>query len=230
MAIRDLLWACPLCKSEGALQPARAGEVCRACGTHYARGPRATITARSPGRPLLAMSPTEWVDRLPGIDIAERIRKAGSRAGIVHREPAILRTEIGDEPVAFRGIYLNRIERFGPPRAGILLLETDRVTFHAEGDTGSAPTTSAPSDTSATPTTPEESITWAFDAISAVQPSSGTLQIKAGGLPLASLQVPNGSIRFWDELLCAALRAHYLATGRGEIIEFQPRITTGQAS
>jgi hypothetical protein len=67
---------------------------------------------------------------------------------------------------------------------------------------------------------------WHFHAITVVQPSSATLQIGARGLPLASLQVPGGSIRLWEELLCGALRSYYQKEGRGEIVEFQPRIMT----
>jgi hypothetical protein len=209
MAIRDLLWACPLCGIEGALQPVRRAELCQGCGTHFARGRRATIVARTPDHEILALSAAEWLDRLPDIGIEERIRRAESSGGVIHREPARLRLEIGAEPVAFRGVYLNRIERLGPPRAGILQLEIDRIGFHEDGQSDSA-----------------GPITWHFDAIRAVQPSSSTLQIRAEQLPLASLQVPGGSIRLWEELLTAALRAYYAARGRGEIIEFQPRIVT----
>jgi hypothetical protein len=228
MAIRDLLWACPLCGSEGALEPVRGAEVCHRCGTSYRRGRRATIVARPPGRPTLSLSPAEWLDRLPDIGIEERFRQAANRAGIIHSEPALLRTEIGAETVSFRGTYLKLFVRLGPPRAGILKLETDRIGFHPYSEPGAVAASSGSSTTSSAPPQPTSpvSITWAFTDITAIQPSSATLQISARMQPLASLQVPGGSIRFWEELLCAALQAHYTVTGRGEIVEFQPRIVT----
>lgn len=209
MAIRDLLWACPCCGREGALQPtrgaARGAEVCQGCATSFSRGKGAAIVAWRPGHPPLVLSPAEWLDRLPGLDL--------EGGDVVRREPATLRTETGSMPVSFRGTYLNRIERLGPPRRGVLELHPRKVVFHPAAD----------------PKDATEPVTWDFDEITAVQPSSSTLQLSARGMPLAALQVPGGSIRFWEELICTALRHHYHSTGRGEIIEFQPRIATRPA-
>jgi hypothetical protein len=214
MAIRDLLWACPICGRESALEQARKGERCQQCGTHFSRDGRALITARQPGHPPVTRSPAEWLERLPDLRIEERIAQAAAQGEVIRTESAILRTEIDSQPVYFRGTYLNRIERLGPPRAGELRLEAERLAFlPAE----------VPEDD------PTAAVIWEFDAITAVQPSSSTLQLKALGGPLASLRVPGGSIRLWEEFICAALRCHYRKKGRGEIVEFQPRITTRSA-
>jgi hypothetical protein len=225
MAIRDLLWACPLCESEGTLHTTRGAETCRNCGTSYRRGRGAEIVARAAGQPDLRLSAAEWLDRLPPLDIERRIREAMSRDGVIQREPGVLRLETGAQPVAFRGTYLNRIERLGPPQAGTLQLEADRISFHLADDSAERDA-AATSDHDGSPDRSGPLVTWAFDEIRAVQPSSSTLQIRALGQPLASLTVPHGSIRFWEELLCAALKAHYRDAGRGEILEFQPRIIT----
>lgn len=206
MAIRDLLWACPLCGEERALRPGRGGESCSRCGATYSRGRGAEISATPASGEKITLSPAEWVDRLPPLGIEERIRAARENDRPLLEERVLLSTADGDEMVSFHGVYLNRIERFGPPSPGILGLETEAVVFR--------PDDLAPP------------MRWTFDAISAVQPSSSSLQLYALRLPLVSIKVPEGSIRFLEELLCAALRVYYRERGRGEIIEFQPRIAT----
>lgn len=199
MAIRDLLWACPLCKNEGTLESTRKGDRCTVCGTTFSRSRGASITALSPDQTKTTRSAAEWVDLLPEIDLAERIERGG---GVIHTQEALLRLISHTEEITYRGRYLNLIEHFGPQREGRLTLEEDRLTFE-----------------------PGE-ITWEFDRIRAVQPSSRTLQINCEVVPLASIEVPNGSIRFWELILCEALRAYYEREGRGEIVEFQPWIRT----
>lgn len=213
MAIRDLLWACPICGREGGLSPARRNaEHCQGCATRFSRDRGAAITARTPDRPPLTLSPAEWVDRLPELGVDERIRRAETTRSTILSEPAVLRMLVGEEPVYFRGRYLNQIERLGPARSGVLQLYPDRITFRpAQPGEG---------------TEEAGTISWPFGEITAVQPSSSTLQLNSRSLPLASFKVPGGSIRFWEMLLCAALARYYRANGLGEIIEFQPRIAT----
>lgn len=230
MAIRDLLWACPICGREGGIESARRAEVCRGCTTWFRRGKGSTITARRPGHAPITLRPTEWLDQLPELKVEERIRRAETRAGVILSAPAILRIQEGYEPISFRGTYLNRIERLGPPRAGVLRLLADRIDFLPDGwkdEGGSAATEALPSPAADRTTSPgSDPLTWPFAELTAIQPSSSTLQFKARGLPLASVKVPGGSIRFWEELTCAALQHYYRLHGYGEIIEFQPRIAT----
>ncbi|HEX6940053.1 MAG TPA: hypothetical protein VF158_11630 [Longimicrobiales bacterium] len=204
MAIRDLLWACPLCGTEAGIRPARNGEACRACGARFRRGRGATIIAEPPDGAPRVLPAAAWADMLPAIEDSVRFREAGG-AGPLHRARVHARVAAGAAVVRLRGTYLNRIERFGPPRDGELLLRADRLQFIPDGG-------------------PAEE--WDFDAVTAVQPSSSTLQVKARGRPVISFRFPDDSARYWEELLCAALRRHYRAAGRGEIIEFQPRIAT----
>lgn len=215
MAIRDLFWACPICGREGGLRSARRGaERCEGCATRFSRGRGAAITARTLGRAPLTLSPADWVDRLPELGVDERIRRAEETGTAILSEPAVVRCQVNETPVYFRGRFLNLIERFGPPRTGVLGLYPDRVTFRpdepAEGEGAVAAGT----------------LSWPFDEITAVQPSSSTLQLNSRRLPLASFKIPGGSIKFWEELLCATLARYYEANGLGEIIEFQPRIVT----
>lgn len=205
MAIRDLLWACPICGREGGLAAQRRDEeACTACGTRFRRGHGAAITATRPDGRTETLHAAEWSDRLPPLELAARAIADTDGPARLHREAVRVRFAEGYQPIRFRGEYLNRIERFGPYRDGVLTLETERILLELEG----------------------EVIEWPLESIRAVQPSSSTLQLRAGDSSLVSFRFPNGSARFWEELLSGALRALYHERGLGEIIEFQPRIVT----
>jgi len=236
MAIRDLLWACPLCGLEGGLRRTGRWEACRGCGARFRRGRGASIIAQAADGTTRIHAAAEWADRLPGIeeytsrldaqaaDGTTRIHAAAEWAdrlpgieeymsrleprtpdGVLRQSRVRARVAVGESVIRLGSTYLNRIERFGPPRDGVLALCADRLRFTP--DAGEA----------------EE---WIFDEVTAVQPSSSTLQVKARRRPVVSFRFPEDSARFWEELLCAVIRRHYRATGRGEIIEFQPRIVT----
>ena len=105
--------------------------------------------------------------------------------------------------VRHRGCFVGRVERLGSPRPGTLRLTCDALEFAP----ASGPVRR-----------------WPLAEISAVQASSGTLQVKPRRQPLAAFRFPEGSVRLWEELLREALRRFYRSAGRGEIMEFQPRI------
>ena len=65
---------------------------------------------------------------------------------------------------------------------------------------------------------------WALEKVTAIQPSSRVVQVKARGRPVATFRFKTGSPRLWEELLQAALRDLWRERGRGEIREYQPRI------
>lgn len=101
--------------------------------------------------------------------------------------------------------FLNRIELWGDPSRGRLELRKDRVVLTEEGEE------------------PEE---WPLETLTAVQASSSTLQLNRRGEELVSFRFLDDSIHLWEELVHAVLRAFYRRTGRGTIVEFQPRIAT----
>jgi hypothetical protein len=201
MAIRDLLWACPLCGGERTIAGKRP-ERCAACGARFRRGPGSEIVAQRAGEPARARPAAEWTALLP--PVAPLRPAATGAAALAHEEPAIARVAARDTALRGAGRFLGRIEHYGPPRRGHLRLSPDALVFSGEG----------------------EPIAMALDRITAVQPSSSTLQVKARDEPVVSFRFPQGSARFWEELLTATLRERYRARGRGEIVEFQPRIVT----
>jgi len=120
------------------------------------------------------------------------------------RSEAVARFVVGFEPVRAGGRYLGKVERFGPPVQGTLVLTGRSLTFTpAEG----------------------QQHQWPLDAVAAVQPSSSSLQIRMRGGPVVVFRFPGASVRLWDEMIQEALRRLYRSTGRGEILEFQPRIS-----
>lgn len=207
MAIRDLLWACPICGAVGGLRADGRVEACASCGTRFRRGEGASIVAERVGETPRCLPAAAWVDRLPEIPTDfPSDDDAPRQSRELHRDRVRARFATGFSVLRVRGAYLNRIERFGPDREGVLVLETDRLRFEPVDGTVES---------------------WHFDDLTAIQPSSSTLQIKARGREVVSFRFPDGSARYWEERLAAALRRHYRETGRGEIVEFQPRIVVG---
>lgn len=203
MAIGDLLWACPRCGREGGLaRVSRREHACAGCGTRYRRAEGASIEAIGPDGGRTTCSAAAWIDALP--ELGEERFLAGEAAEI-HAEPAVARFAAARSIIRQRGLFLNRVETFGPRMQGRLALRADRLVF--EGET-------------------ERPIAWRVDAITAVQAASRDLQVKARGCDLVMFRFPQGSARFWEELLTRWLRRHYHAEGRGAIVEFQPRIST----
>lgn len=198
MAIPDLLWACPVCHLDRGLR-ASGDATCSGCGTRFDRVQGARIRATCRAGETRVRTAAEWVDDLP--DPASLI---GSRDPI--REAAVVATFVeGEQVIRFEGRYVNRIERFGAEERGRLQVGPERLTYTPEGSTPRS---------------------WAFGDLRAVQASSRTLQVRGGAHPLASFAFLDDSSFLWDRLLAAALGAFYRRSGRGEIVELQPRIVT----
>lgn len=221
MAIRDLLWACPVCSSFAGIRPKRKGEECVACGTVYRRGHGANVEAWPPDEEAVVRRPIDWIERLPPLPLDTYRTAEGKRLialeadlefgrppgedAFIRRDLAVVRVAEGEDDIHKGDEFLGRMERLGLKRSGMLVLETALLRFL--DDDGSTRT-------------------WALDELTAIQPSSSTLQIKTRGGPVVSIRFPEGSLRLWEELLQAILRHRYREQGRGEIVEFQPRIST----
>lgn len=198
MAIRDLLWGCPLCGTEGRLRTRGRITNCVACGARFSRAEGAAILAATPdGRRHEATAAT-WVDRMvppvpPGPEET------------LGPELAILR--IAERPVAVRpgGVFVGWGERFGPRQKGSATLTPDSLVFEENSGTRHE---------------------WRLDTFTAVQPTSSALQVKTRGAPVAYFRFFESSVRRWEHWIQHRLRAIYRDTGRGEIVEFQPRIST----
>jgi hypothetical protein len=113
----------------------------------------------------------------------------------------LLRKAVSDTPVYGYGEYLGRVERFGNFHFGQLVLTDASLRFEPrDGDDG---------------------FDWPLGEITAIQPSSTALQIKARKRPVVSVKFSASSSRLWEERLQLALRQYYSSH---HIIEFQPRV------
>ncbi|HSH45805.1 MAG TPA: hypothetical protein VK966_08115 [Longimicrobiales bacterium] len=211
MAVADLLWACPLCGADRGIERPRKAAVCWQCGASFLRTKGARIQATTAEGARETRSAGEWVDRLP--DPASLLDAAEGEVVRIARVTA--RFAVRDEVVDDRGRYLNRIEIYGDREDGELRLLHDRVTYHAASKGGKKGTGEA-----------SVPVHWTFDDLTAVQASSRKLQLKGRRAPLASFAFRDDSSFLWEHLLEAAVQRHYQRTGRGEIVEFQPRIRT----
>lgn len=201
MALTDLLWACPVCGTEDSLRDEGGGAACTACNASFERGRGAELRITERDGTAHVHSAAELLDRLPSADVLlergnDPVRSASVSARVAEDEGIV---RLGKE-------FLNRFERFAEPRQGTLMLRADRVEF--------------------APPPEGQGMTWEFGRLTAVQPSSSSLQLKGRDMPVVSFRFHGDSVRLWEELLHAALQRYYRARGKGDILELQPRIVT----
>lgn len=205
MPLVHLLFRCPIC-GQTPLEGADDRAACPRCGADFRRGgPGARIRVSEPAKnprevPAweLGRAVQEWADQ------AEASAAAGG--GSRHQARVTARRLASEEPVVFRGSLLGFAERSTPEETGILTLAGDLLAYRADG-------------ASAT----EE---WPLLEIRAVQTSSRSVQVRLSGGDLVQFGFPEDSPKRWDELLRARIARLWRETGRGEVTEFQPRITT----
>ena len=109
------------------------------------------------------------------------------------------------EPVKLGGEVVGFVEALGSAQRGWLDVTDRELTFRAE-------------DTTELAVTP-------LDSIRAIQTSSSSLQVGTDR-GLSQFRFETDSLRRWETLLRELVRREYLRRGRGEILEFQPRIVT----
>jgi hypothetical protein len=200
MPIRDLLYACVECGREGGLKPTQEkprAEVCERCSTRYTAAGSGLIRVERPRQPAEVKHPSEWLDLLKGL--------AGP-PDHGHRDRVVVRIAERMRPYRHAGRYLGHIEEFGDAEEGSLTLHNDALVF-TRGDS--------------------ERRTWHLDDVTAIQPTSATLNLKIRRGPLVALRFPDASPLLWEERLRAAIQDRFTASGRGDILEFQPRIVCG---
>lgn len=163
------------------------------------------IRAIAPDGSSTIRTPAEWLDILPGA--ASLLGAQPVRTARVTIQPVT-----GEATVAGKIGFLNRIEIFGEETPGTLTLVADGFVVEEGGEGHPTPGRQAGGDW------------WGLETLTAVQTSSKSLQIKRRGAPLVSFRFLDDSVYLWEQLIRAALRDFYARTGRGEILEFQPRI------
>jgi hypothetical protein len=195
LALTDLLWACPQCGTLGAIDDEGR---CR-CQVRFRRTDGAMIEASYPDGRTEVRTAAAWVDELP--DPATLLRVGEGET--VRRADVVFQEVTGTQDIHSGGRFLNRIEQFGAARNGFLELRRGAFRY-GESDA--------------------EPVVLPMEALTAVQASSSTLQLKARHRPLVSFRFPDDSVFLWELLTQTALSDFYRRSGRGRIVEFQPRI------
>jgi len=201
LALTDFLYRCPHCGTDP-LEGEKTRASCRACGSRFEAAPR------DGGIHIVSREGT-WID--PAWKLAADMEKQGAplpessrhESEFAHEALARARFSNRQDPLRHRGRLLGFVERFGPPVKGTLRITPDLLRFDARDRT---------------------SHEWPLGRIRALQAASSSVQITLDRAVLVSFRLEDDSTRRWEELLSHALRQLWRREGRGEIVEFQPRI------
>lgn len=213
MPLKDLLWACPLCQRVESIDPKGT---CRGCGARFRRTRGARIAATTAaataghGEELDAVG---WLARLPGGDLDGEGHRLPAGVEPPFEQTVEARTAGAELPLRRGRRFLGAVERFGSAVGGTLRLDLSRVTFTAQSGSTSTAGQGA-----------GVAWDWPLAELTAIQPASSAIQLKARGAPVVSLRFRHGSVRLWEQRLKYCTRAAWRAAGKGEIGEFQPWI------
>jgi hypothetical protein len=198
VAVRDLLWGCPLCRGAGTIRRAGRGERCGACGASFRRADGASIVATRDGA-AQRRSAAEWLAILGPVEAPP----PGADGRILGPERVRVRHTRRQDPLHWSGELLGWVEVYDKPRTGTMTLRHDGLHFRPLRD---------------------EAIHWTPRQITGIQPASSSLQL---GLHdrMASIRFIDGSVRLWTRALSELLRDHYRQHGR-DVLELQPCVRT----
>lgn len=206
MTLRNLLYRCARCGQDPVT--GRGDRVrCPACGALYERGGgEAAIRVRTPDGESA---------RVPAIRLTEAIRDLGGPLPAARQEDGALRFRSRvrvrrsreEDAVRYRGRLVGFFEKLGPVRSATLHLVDDALELR-DGESGAV------------------TDRWSLLDLRAVQSSSSSVQIYTVDGELVQFGFPDESPLRWEALLHEVLRRAYRRAGKGEIVEFQPRIVT----
>lgn len=214
MALVDFLYRCPFCGRDP-MEGKGLRASCAGCGRGYAPGSGGTrIRITEAGGTESEVTAGELARLL-----AEKGGATASARGpdgrVAYRSRVRARFADREAPVRFRGELLGFCELFGEVVEGVLALEEGHLRFQPTevpkaGESGPDGGSSA----------------WPLLELGALQTSSSSVQIspREGGVVL--FRFPDASTRRWEELLRTAIAETWRDAGRGEVVEFQPRIRT----
>lgn len=198
MAVRDLLWGCPLCRTPGAIRKQRRREQCTRCGARFRRDARATIEVVSDaGRDVRPAG--EWL-RMLGPPVPPPPDPHGR---ILGPERVRMKRTTGQDPFYYGTGFMGWVETYGRTTAGTLELHTDGLHFRATS--GAAET-------------------WALDRLTGIQPASSSLQFGFRD-HMASVKFVEGSVRLWTRAISDLLHEHYSRQGL-RVLQLQPHVRT----
>jgi DNA-directed RNA polymerase subunit RPC12/RpoP len=207
MGLANLLYRCPRCGTEP-VEGEKDQVRCTGCGRSFVRGRgHLEILETEPGAPG---GPTRAV---PAWVLTEAIRAMGgplTRAmgpdgSISDAARVLFRRSLSEEPVYFRGRLLGFCEMRSEEAEGELRIR-DRTVSLVRGDGTES---------------------WDLLDLLALQTSSSSVQISTRDGGVIQFKFVSDSSRRWEDLLRLLVARAWREAGRGEILEFQPRIITG---
>lgn len=201
MGLTDFLYRCPVCGKdpvEGQKTRAR----CPDCGARFEAAPRdggIHVAVGDETRIEAAWTLADSMEEKGGA-----VARATSGEGTLeYSATAAVRFSTEQRTLRHRGSVLGFIEEFGPATAGRIRITDEALFFEEEGG--------------------REHV-WHLMDLRAVQTSSSTVQVTLQDGRLVSFRFSDDSTRRWESLLYYVLRRCWKELGRGEILEFQPRI------
>lgn len=203
MALKDVLYRCPLCGHDS-MAGRKDHAHCPSCGRHYLRGPapaRIRVEENGAQRTVAARELVQRVRNLAGPVTREGADGSGAE---VQETRVRVRWAVDEEAVRYGGELLGFTERLGPRSEMRLRLTASALELLGEAD---------------------HRRRWNLMDLRAVQASSSSLQVYTLAQELVHFRFLTDSAFRWEALLQETLRAAYRAAGKGEIIEFQSRIT-----
>ena len=203
MPISHFIYRCPSCGHEP-MRHRRGSAQCDACSRSYALGKGRGMILVTDGRG----TPHE----VPAWEVARAVDAGRTAPGSPDaQDPDLvaarveLRRALQEAPIYRRGTLLGFVEQQGPRLAGTLAIDGAGLVFRSD-----------------------EGTEWrsAFLDLRAIQASSSSVQVSPSGGGVITLRFVADSPRRWEDLLKQEIRSAWRRAGRGEIIEFQPRIRT----
>lgn len=217
MALADLLYRCPRCghdPTHGRGDEAR----CAACGTVYRRHRTRIVAddgagegaASTPPPPPL---PDPWRRGVEPAELVDAVARLGGALDaaltpdgrVVHEARALHHGPVGDVPVRRGGTLVGYAERVAPGRPGRLRVDDDGLSFRF--DDGARVEA------------------WDLARVTGLQIASRALQVGVGGDTVLQWTLHADSPFRWESLLQDVLARRWRGLGRGELVEFQPRLT-----
>lgn len=183
---------------------------CLSCAAIYARGGEGGMIRIRDGSGAVSERPSTGLSRL--IQPPKGARSDGGGLQLPRRAAVEVRIADGENPVWFRGELVGFVEDLGEGREGLLELTEEALLLWGPEAKPAGWGAEAPM------------ARWDLLEISAIQTSSGSVQISPVSGGLVHFGFATDSPFRWDHLLQEAVKEAYRREGRGEIVEFQPRI------
>lgn len=197
MPLRDLVYRCPLCGTEGT-DGSGDGAACAGCGGRFGRCPGGRVDVRPAAGPARRLAPAQLLARMAELGGAETDPPEG------RLEADVVRTLLSSaRPVRRRGALLGWVERAEDPTPGRLWVDARCLGFTAEDG---------------------ETEQWPLAQLRSLQVASKSLQVKPSRyLPCMSFRLLAASPLRWELLLRRRIRR---ARTPARVVEFQPRIVS----